>query len=206
MWNKTVFFSLTFFVFFSVNISAQTFSGGVVSGIVASQISGDGLGGFNKFSGQLGGFVTKKISDTLQVEFQMYYLQKGSRKAANGITGSLTSYKLQLNYIEMPLLFRFNYKNKFNFEGGASAAVLFKSKVSNAFGELPPNDPESRPFRPLELAFLIGASYPLTQNVLIYIRNSNSLIPVRKHQTNNVFRLNLGQYNSVMLFGLQFKV
>jgi hypothetical protein len=206
MWNKTVFFSLAFFVFSFVNSSAQTFSGGVVSGGVASQISGDGLAGFNKFSGQFGGFVTKTISDTLQVEFQMYYLQKGSRKAANGITGSLLSYKLQLNYIEMPLLLRYNYKNKFNFEGGASAAVLFKSKVSNAFGELPPNDPENRPFKPLEFAFQLGASYSLTQNVLIYIRNSNSILPVRKHQSNAIFRLNLGQYNSVMLFGLQFKI
>ncbi|MES2837490.1 MAG: porin family protein [Bacteroidota bacterium] len=206
MWNKIVFFSVPFFIFLFLNISAQTFSGGVVSGIVASQISGDGLGGFNKFSGQLGGFITKKISDTLQVDFQMYYLQKGSRKAANGITGSLFSYKLRLNYIEMPVLFRYNYKNKFNFEGGASAAVLFKSKVSNAFGELPLNDPENRPFRPLEFAWIIGASYPVNKNILIYIRNSNSLIPVRKHQSNSVFRLNWGQYNSVMLFGLQFKV
>lgn len=200
---RIFFVAFLVFPFFSFS---QTFSGGVLTGIVASQISGDGLGGFNKFSGQIGGFVSKKISDTLQVEFQMYYLQKGSRKAANGITGSLTSYKMQLNYIEMPVLLRYNYKNKFNFEGGLSAAVMFKSKVSNAFGELPPNDPENRPFKPLELAFVAGASYPLNKNILIYIRNSNSLMPVRKHQANNVYRLNLGQYNSVMLFGLQFKL
>lgn len=195
-----IFLAFPFFCF------SQTFSGGLITGVVASQISGDGLGGFNKFSGQLGAFVSKKISDTLQLEFQMYYLQKGSRKAANGITGNLLSYKMQLNYIEIPVLLRYNYKNKLNFEGGLSAAVLFKSKVSNAFGELPPNDPENRPFKPLEFAFIIGASYPLTENILIYIRNSNSLIPVRNHQTNNVYRLNLGQYNSVMLFGLQFNL
>jgi hypothetical protein len=199
--------SLLFILCFVINGYSQRFNGGVTLGLAATQISGDELSGFDKAGACAGGFVEYPLKgDTLRLQLQLYYIQKGSRKPVNPNTNSYVTYRLALNYIEIPFFLTYTFRKKYVVDGGLALGVLFASSVSNQFGKYPPGDPNSRPFKPLELSFSLGIGYRVTNKLLLSIRNSNSLLPVRRHYGGGTFRLNRGQYNSVMLFSVSYSL
>jgi hypothetical protein len=196
-----------FILCFVISGFSQRFNGGVSLGLAATQISGDNLSGFDKAGPCVGGFVEYPLKgDTVCLQLQLYYIQKGSRKAVNPNTGDYTTYRLALNYIEIPFFLKYTFRKKYVVDGGPAMGVLFASSVQNQFGNYPAGDPHNRPFRPLELSFSLGIGYRLTNKLLLSIRNSNSLLPVRKHYGGGTFRLNRGQYNSVMLFSAAYTI
>ena len=67
-------------LFFCVNLSAQEFFGGFVVGGVTSQVSGDSRGGYNKIGVVGGVFAGLNLSQDLEVQMELKYIQKGSLK------------------------------------------------------------------------------------------------------------------------------
>ncbi len=72
-----------FFIFSIVSLSteAQTFKPGIFGGIVTSQVGGDSYSGFNKLGVTFGGFVRYAINDKWSAQFELAYVQKGSRNS-----------------------------------------------------------------------------------------------------------------------------
>ena len=96
--------------FDTVNGSYGSFGGGAVLGFNASQVSGDNLGGYNKAGISGGFFVSKKLNETGELEMRMTYSAKGSRDVPNYEKGKYSAYYLKLNYIEVPILYRYKFK------------------------------------------------------------------------------------------------
>lgn len=187
------------------NIQAQSFRGGALLGLNASQVSGDNLGGYDKAGISGGVFVSKKLNEKSELELRMVYAAKGSRDVPNPAKGKYTAYYLKLNYIEVPVLFRYKYKI-FWFIGGISGGYLFSSSIANESGPFPEYSVENRPFNNYEVCTHYGVALPFAEKWELEFKSSDTffLLPIRKHASNGTYLVNFGQLNSVLTFSLKY--
>lgn len=190
------------YCFIFLNSDAQRFRSEIQVGVVGSQVSGDDLSGFDK-AGFLGGIgVRTDLKKKCSIGFKILYLQKGSRKPSKLDQGDPTYYLLQLNYLEVPIQFRYLIGKKIYVEAGPSFAYLVKSKEQDEDGELTSRDPFSK----FDFSIAGAIAYSLSKQWNIRFEAWQSLLPVRKHSNGNTYRLNQGQYNSVIALGIQYTI
>ncbi|MDQ3192761.1 MAG: PorT family protein [Bacteroidota bacterium] len=175
---------------------AQSFKSGLTVGVSNARV----LGGVNKegwrqFGIIAGPFVEYDLNELSGLKMEMLFSQKGERKPYRPNAGDYTFYKLRLNYIEIPVLY-FHSHNKFIFEAGPSFGYLIGHKVEDLHG---PTELD-RPYKKLDFGANLGINYQLTEHLDMNWRYSNSIIPVRDHIGNVVWRYNRGEYNSVLTF------
>ncbi len=192
-----LFISLTFF-----QVNGQGFKAGLIVGLSATQISGDNLGGFDKAGLIAGGMVKTELSEKLDLALEIIFIQKGSKKNPNPDNFDYSSYFLRLNYFEAPLLLQWRYTKRFTFEVGPTFGYLLSAKEENELGDIPYDPP--RPFDDFELGITGGMKVNFAQKFSFTFRVSSSILPVRPHQSGESYRLNYGQYNAELMFGLQY--
>ena len=126
---------------------AQRFEGGLLAGINASQIDGDFTGTYNK-AGLVGGaFVATKFQNNWGGQLEIRYAAKGSTVKLD----SLTSRKIRLQYIELPILATFDPYKMVQFHGGVSLGYLFSAAQNDgSLGYI-----EFQQFDPYEVALCI---------------------------------------------------
>jgi hypothetical protein len=185
---------------------AQSFNGGAIVGFNASQVSGDYLGGYNKPGISGGVFVSKKLKEKSELEMRITYSSKGSRDVPNYEKGKYTAYYMKLNYIEVPLLYRYKYKGLW-LMAGLSGGYLISSSISNESGAFPANSVENRPFNKYEVCTQFGLAFPFSNQWEIELKTADTvpILPIRKHVNGTTFRLNFGQLNSVLAFSLKYR-
>ncbi len=188
-----------FFLVLHVNLGAQTFLGGVLVGINTSQITGDDLGGYNKLSPTLGGFIRLKLDEKIALQLEIAYLGKGSHKNIRPKDSIPTLYLLRLHYIEVPLVFQYDYSDKLNFESGPSFGIFFGSREEDTFGDMSGIYSSREQFKPFDLSFTVGGTWKFNETWSFNIRSANSIFPVRNHDQKTSFRLNRGQYSSCIM-------
>lgn len=191
---------LLLFILFHSFLHAQQFRGELAVGIAGSQVSGDQLGGFNK-AGILGGIgVRTTINKHADIGFRMLYLQKGSRKPLKNDGTDSSFYLLRLNYIEFPLTVRYHTTKNLSIEAGPSLGYLVKSYEEDENGELN----FRQPFYDWDLGFNISLVYQLNRNFDFTFGYWQSMLPVREHSSGAVYRLNRGQYSSLISFAVLY--
>jgi len=158
---------------------AQDFRAGALLGTSFSQVDGDNYIGYNKVGINIGGFVSRPISDKWELQFDISYIQKGSREAPKPDKGRYDDYKIHLSYIQFPLVARYHYK-KFSGEAGISIAALLNSEeeVDGAPVEDIPNS-DIVPFQNTEWATVFGLNYHITDRLWINARWLYSINRVR---------------------------
>lgn len=185
-------------------VVGQSFNSGVIAGFNVSQISGDDLGGYDKPGPVLGMFLNRELSQKWLLEMQMIYIQKGSRKYPDIKNGDNTRYSLNLNYIEIPLIVKYNIKN-FSLLLGISNGVLFRQYVGNEFGAYPPNTTATAPFNKWELSYNAGASYSINKHFEIEGKINHSILPVRINRPFELHWVDKGQFNDLLVWVLKYK-
>ena len=178
-------------------LKAQDFNGGVLAGLAASEISGDRLSGPNKAGIYAGAYVNRYFSLRSSVQMELDFIQKGSRSNPDS-TNNYESYLLRLNYIELPVHYRYDFIERASFEVGLSFGVLIHSyEEANGYEWTAGPD-----FKPIDLSLNFGLFYELVENLRINVRYSNSILAVRPHSQGQTYRWNRGQYNEVLSFVL----
>jgi len=200
MLNRSILL-LLFFISISFKISAQKFYAGIIGGMAATQISGDQLSGFDKPGIAAGGFAGTTVSEKFDVVMQILYIQKGSKKNADPDNGDYVAYKLRLNYFEVPLLLHWKYSKRFIIEAGPTFGALLSSYEEDEFGEIP----ERRPFKSFEFGGILGLNVTIVDQLRFNVRTGRSILPVREHLSGESYRLNAGQFNSSLMFSLQYR-
>lgn len=180
---------------------AQNFKGGLRVGLNASQVRGDLLSGFDK-AGLNAGFTLAlplKSDDFLQME--LLFTQKGSRR--NPTKDSYRKYIMRLNYIELPLSYCKVFASKYGVQLGLSFAYLIK----NTGVEWDENGliPYANPFNEFEFAGHAGLFYNLTDNSVLNLRYSMSVLPVRPYSSGQTYYMNMGQANQVVTFAYEYR-
>jgi hypothetical protein len=201
--------SLILFYFLFNSGSAQNFKGGLVGGMVSSDVIGiDPYDlDFYKLGMQAGGFVQLALGADKSFQVELLYIRKGSYQPPDVQNNIYSFYRLQLNYIEMPFVFkkRLHFMNKtnavdnFEVEAGAYLAVLLNTKHENEYGEF-----TDRAFHKTDPGLLFGASYYFSPNWALNLRFSGSLVPIRSHLSNSSYWLNSGEYNTVINYSLRY--
>lgn len=175
---------------------AQRFDAGFVCGLAATQVDGDGNGGYNKAGPIAGIWVGRSLSPALYARMELRYIQKGSyaKNVEDGVSTSF--YRMRLNYFEIPLILGYRLKNGFNPLVGLSGGYLITAKEMNQYGSFPPE--EIQKFHKVEFAGLFGLEYNRSEHWSFYGIFTYSLIPIRPHKDNLTYRWDHGQYNRVL--------
>jgi len=196
-----------FFIFllsFSVLASvAQKFQGGLAAGLVGSQVAGDTYSGFHKPGAFAGLWVRLAASERSSFQTEISYFQKGSRHNPDEKRQDYTFYLMRLGYIEMPFLYQYHLKNKLVLEVGPSFSFLLHS-----YEELDYLEVSYGEFSLVNLSFMAGIGYPVTEKLSVNFRMDSSLLSIRKDEVNGaVYRLfSYGQFNDCILFFLSYKL
>lgn len=193
------------------SVNAQNFGGGAIAGVTFSQLLGTDIYGFQK-AGIVGGvYANRPIKEKSAVQIEMVFVQKGLRKVTKIPNGGGTTFvNRNLNYIEVPLLFKSKLKGRFDFELGLSGAVLLSTRFRTENGEGDMYDANQQPFNRFEFGCLGGLNFEISDSFDLNLRYLNSIIRVRKHQAGQTqlfggLRLNRGEYNSVLQLSLRYK-
>lgn len=186
-------FSLSF-----TGLLAQDFNGGVLGGLATSEVSGDRLQGPHKAGLYLGGFVNRYISQRSSFQMELDFIQKGSRENPTEENGYY-KYLLRLNYIEIPVSYKYDFSKNGSLETGLALGVLvnYYEEANGSEQVAGAGD-----FETFDFSFNIGAYYTLVDDLRINIRYSNSILPIRPHAGGTSYMLNQGQYNEVLSFVL----
>lgn len=202
MHKSLLFLLLTFLPILAIS---QKFSGGILGGMAATQVDGDGLGGYHRVGAVAGVWVSRSFSRTISVRTELKCIQKGSYRNFTEGSGETTGeYSLRLNYTEMPFLIEYHFRDDIIPFGGLSFGYLWKSIEKNNGYENPIED-DTR-FRKAELSAQLGVEYVLNRNFSFCATFSYSLLPVRRH-TGDIYYFwdfDFGQYNNVLQLYLRY--
>lgn len=185
--------------FLSVN-AQNRFKAGIKAGLATTQVHGDTFTGFDKIGVDGGAYVQAKINEKWSAAFEILYIQKGSKHMGNPAEGDFTFYKMQLDYIEVPILFQYQLK-KFTFELGPGIGFLIYSQEHDFNGPYASFDP----FQKYEASANIGMTYTFYKRMGINVRYTNSILPIRVFRNPTVSTVyNPGQRNNVLAFTLNY--
>ena len=185
---------------FPAILFAQNFRGGAFAGLALSQIDGDKHGGYHKPGFIVGASVDRALSEDFALAMELKFIQKGAQASYNYDTGS-DDYRVLLNYIQIPLLAKYNVWNSIWAEAGVGFAYLIDWEEEIDYTTM-----YFSSFKRSEFTFLAGATYDIpTTKLRVGARFSYSL-PVRKISDAKVVsfldKLQLYQYNNNLEFTL----
>lgn len=185
-------------IFSAYLVNSQDFEGGLNVGMTASQVAGDVSSGYNKAGIYAGGFVCYYFDDRNVMLMELNYIQKGSRENPTE-DNNYTSYKLNLHYAELPVLYKYIISKHFAVEGGLAYSFFITKKEEYNFQD----EVAGKPFNRNNLSFIVGLYYNINQQLRVNIRSNNSILPIRSHASGAKRLFNQGQYNDVLSLGLQ---
>ncbi len=202
--SKATIILFSFFSIIQLQAQEEGFLLGLRIGGVGSQVAGDGFGGFDRLGFFAGPSVERRLNEKNSFEVGLQYILKGSRKNINPDRGDFISYRLNLSYVEMPILYKLHQRN-FVYSVGIGPEFLISTKeIDNDGVELNTRDQ----FNDISLSLYLGMDYSITDQSFISFRFSNSLTPLRNGIATGTNQLNFwrrifnqGQYNTVIEFG-----
>jgi hypothetical protein len=191
----TKFFLFALFLFSYELHAQQAFNAGIAIGMTTSQISGDGLGGWDKFGITGGAFVSAPLSSKNGFRVGINYADKGSRTKRDTLNFNTFAYRLR--YIEVPVQYSFQ-NGPFTFLSGLYYGRLIKQDIlSNAltYDVIPA-------FRNYDVGIALGATLQMGDHFFIEGRFSASILPTRPSPNfaNPNSYYEKGNYNQVLYF------
>jgi len=193
---------VTLWVIFLIPLSVfaqKTFKAGLIAGISTSQYDGDSYYGYHKLGFTAGGFVKTNVNDKWAFQFEIAYVQKGARK--NIKINSSSEYRLFLNYIEVPLIAKLNFKSFILEANLGFGALIYAKEISNGL-----DITGMRKFDNTEVTFGLGISYAINKRIDVNWRFTYSLLPVRPYASGATYRFRQGECNNVFAYSLRFNL
>jgi hypothetical protein len=135
-------------------------------------MDGDKFAGYHSIGGNAGLFVYRRFSDKISGQIELKFSQKGATAGSD--------YRRRLNYMEIPLIFRYMFKKKIGGEAGISPSVLvYDSDNRKGYSN---NDKLST----YDFPMCLGVHYTITPKLAANARYSYSMIPTGKYYNNAI--------------------
>jgi hypothetical protein len=188
---------------------SQKFEGGLLAGFNGSQVRGYAYSnGFHKLGFVGGAWVLTDISDKIYLSGEIKYNQKGSRQNPNKKNGYVLSL-YRLNYIDMPLLIGYRYKDYLSFLGGLSFGYLLNSSLRDNDGEVKDYDGSLHSY---EIGMFVGAKVDFdrliernwARKLTFDIRYQFSAMSI--YNRNYLFYSPYGHFNSLISTSLYYTI
>ena len=168
--------SLLAILFVCVTSYSQSFFGGLALGGVTSQVDGDHNNGFHKIGFTGGAFVGLRLTDFVETQLEIKYIQKGSRSSAD----DPYQFTIRLDYVEMPIIAAANLGflningktiNWISLEAGASLDVLAHTNQKNNGA----NENGQNQWKRMCINGILGIKFNLSQKLQFDIRVITSI-------------------------------
>lgn len=187
--------------FLCLSVSAQRFHGGLLGGINASQIDGDSYGGYYKAGLNFGTFVNTTFNDKWGGQLEIKYAGKGSSSSPK----SPDIYKIQLGYIDLPVMATYQALEKIQLQAGISFNYLFRAfYYDDDWVDYFQTDYELPPER-FETSITFGLSYSVLENINVNMRYNYSIMPIRSRYSTSSWGRG-AWYNNVVSFSVYYKL
>ncbi len=200
----------------SFALKSQTTSNDVFTlkpalGFNACQVHGDSFDGYNKPGGFGGISVNSKLNSKLSFELGFYFSQKGARHIPNPEKGDYKYYNLNLYYIDLPLMLRYQANQTYFLTVGPSIAYLFNYNEDINYV----NVTNDYPFKKFEYGVNVGLGRKIKEKFFVEVRASNSFASIRDYGQianlvffpNPVARFfNKGFYNNILTLIVSYKL
>ncbi|MBP9926326.1 MAG: PorT family protein [Cyclobacteriaceae bacterium] len=148
---KTYLLTTIAFLLITMAAQAQSINLGIKGGLNAYTIKGDNSDDFDpKYSFHVGLLGHIHMSDEIAIQPEIYYSAQGTQYKSNG-----SDLKLNLNYVNVPLLLQYMFDNGFRLQAGAQLGILASAK-SEIGGTT--TDVKSS-FKGTDIAGVVGMSY-----------------------------------------------
>jgi hypothetical protein len=180
-------------------------------GINGCQIHGDNYSGFDKFGLFAGTAANARLGEKASFEIGFYFSQKGSRHNQNPKNNDYSFYRVNLNYMDLPLSFLYLINQKYFITLGPSVAYLISYREETERGDWTGD----YPFNKFEVGVNIGVGANLGDHFAVELRSSNSVTPLRSYgilatqvyYPNPVARFfNRGLYSNLLSFFLTYRI
>ena len=208
--NLTKICLLFFLLAGSLSLFSQEFYGGVLGGFNGSKVRNDRSLGYNKMGLIAGAWVQRDINENFYWGMEIKINQKGSRKVPT--KDDPLKYVYRLNYIDLPVLFGYQYKPYISFFAGLSYGYLFNKNSYDVYGF----DPlaEYTNISNWELGMFAGIKVDFDQLVkkewarkfMLETRFQNSVLSIDKSHEFFTYYLAIGQYNNVISTVLYYRI
>jgi hypothetical protein len=195
----------TLIIFFTATtIQAQFFKASVLAATNFAQVDGDHIGGYNKVGLNAGIGIHHEIDNTKSVGFEMLYSQRGSKLVNDPDAASQPIYIIKSSYIDFPLVYSVKIPavNQLSFHTGLSIDINISGTIDDGARV------SEADFNSVELGFILGSTYHVSEKVGFRVRHSYSLnkisanIPVNSQRILN----RTGMYNRWFSLGLVFQL
>ena len=193
-----------FFILQSNKVIGQEFKMGFQLGMTATQVTGDALGGFNK-AGLFGGLrVTRAMGKYGDGQMEINFIQKGSRLNAKPDKGLYDSYLLRLNYMEVPVSYRYRLNKYIGLDAGAKFAYLINTREKDENGDIS-DEAEKPDFNKFDISVFAGVAYEINDKWSFILRYAYSVKSFRPKPDNSYVRYDDGQFNETLCTAFQYK-
>jgi hypothetical protein len=183
---KKIFSAVILFWIFSIsNTYAQQFNSGIRLGLNANQINGDRMAGFNHIGFVGGLFTDYQFNNKWDAGFEMLFSQKGSH--ANHTAYERDSglwYKMTLNYVEVPFMAGYYISPKIKVMAGLGFGYLISATQRDSMGS---KWKATTAFKKIDFNATVGVEYFLTPKWGLFLRYTNSLLPMGSKDNAAVF-------------------
>lgn len=153
-----------------INAKAQTHVG-IKGGVNFSNVTN--INGDTKVSGQGGLFVHNVLNKSWCIQPELLYSAQGEKDfTENGVKNNLN-----LNYIQLPVMFQYNATRKFYLEAGPQAGYLVSAKREG------PNDNKTSVrdnYKKFDFGVNAGVGVNATKNIGIFARYNLGLMDIAK--------------------------
>lgn len=171
------------FILFALSLffnhsDAQYFKAFLTGGMNATQIDGDGLGGYDKFGINAGAGVSRSFNEKFGAQFELYYSQKGSKDVPTDNDPTPDSTFIA-NYIDIPIMFNYYYKRnklKLKFEVGPYIGVLLNA----AFYDNYTTSDKTNEYYRTDIGAGAGIEYAFNDHFSFNLRISHSVMTATK--------------------------
>jgi outer membrane immunogenic protein len=150
----------------------------------------------------LGGFVSIPVASKFTFQPELLYSMQGYKEYLND-RGNIFDAKVELNYISVPMVFQYNFVDKFYAEVGPQLDVLMSAKASQTSTYVSSNTTKTRDdidvkefYKSFVVGVDLGVGYHITDNVFANVRYhlgvSNSLDSEETKVKQRVLQIGLG--------------
>jgi len=195
MYKKIILLSIC--TVLALSAQAQRFKGGLHGGLLATQVDGDGHGGYKKAGLFVGAFTNLPFPEKkIQFQFELNYAQKGS--AANPV------YRMALHQVEPTALIGWDFWKKLHLEAGLGFNILAASKEFVSQTLIDPKLGSN--FYLFHLEGIAGLGYRFNDRFGVSFRSSYSSPIGRANKKNNNRPSSSGyMYNNCLLFRVYYQ-
>jgi hypothetical protein len=180
--------------------NAQETKFGVKAGVNLATLGGDAEDVSSKIGFHVGGFAEFKISDKFAIQPELLFSTQGAKEEYSE-EGFDVENKLNLSYLNIPVMAKFYVAEKFSLEAGPQIGFLLSAKSKVESGDFSGEVDVKDAYESIDFGVNFGAGYDFTENLSAGIRYNLGLSNIAKTEDGEDFKMN----NSVFSLSVGYK-